>query len=32
MLGRARVVPIPEELGITPGEPEVLEAHNIIKR
>ena len=28
----ARLVPILAELGIDPGEPEVLEVHNIIKR
>ena len=28
----ARLMPILEELGIEPGEPEVLEVHNIIKR
>jgi hypothetical protein len=28
----ARLMPILAELGIEPGEPEVLEVHNIIKR
>jgi hypothetical protein len=28
----ARLTPILAELGIEPGEPEVLEVHNIIKR
>ena len=28
----ARLMPILEEAGINPGEPEVLEVHNIIKR
>ena len=28
----ARLMPILEELGIDPGEPEVLPVHNIIKR
>jgi hypothetical protein len=28
----ARLTPILTELGIDPGEPEVLEVHNIIKR
>lgn len=28
----ARLMPILEELGINPGEPEVLPVHNIIKR
>jgi hypothetical protein len=28
----ARLMPILAELGIAPGEPEVLEVHNIIKR
>ena len=28
----ARLMPILAELGIDPGEPEVLEVHNIIKR
>jgi len=28
----ARLMPILQELGIDPGEPETLEVHNIIKR
>jgi len=28
----ARLMPILAELGINPGEPEVVEVHNIIKR
>jgi hypothetical protein len=28
----ARLAPILAELGINPGEPEVLEVHNVIKR
>jgi hypothetical protein len=28
----ARLMPILAELGIDPGEPEVFEVHNIIKR
>jgi hypothetical protein len=28
----ARLLPILEEFGIDPGEPEVLDVHNIIKR
>jgi hypothetical protein len=27
-----RLMPILEEVGVDPGEPEVLEVHNIIKR
>ncbi len=28
----ARLMPILDELGISPGEPEVVEVHNVIKR